>query len=51
MPTYPLVSHPTLDNTLAWRDGTPVSARTFLADVMALAPMLPPGGHVFNACA
>lgn len=51
MPTYPLVSHPTLDHTLAWRDGTPVSARTFLADVMALAAMLPPGGHVFNACA
>lgn len=51
MPTYPLVSHSTLDNTLAWRDGTPVSARAFLADVMALAPMLPSGGHVFNACA
>lgn len=51
MPTYPLVSHSTLDRTLAWRDGAPVSARAFLADVMALAPMLPPGAHVFNACA
>nr|WP_311528786.1 AMP-binding protein [uncultured Ralstonia sp.] len=51
MPTYPLVSHPTLDHTLAWRDGTPVCARAFVADVMALAAMLPPGGHVFNACA
>jgi len=51
MPTYPLVSHPSLDHTLAWRDGAPVSARAFLADVMALAAMLPPGGHVFNACA
>ncbi|CAJ0693189.1 hypothetical protein LMG19089_01130 [Ralstonia edaphis] len=51
MPTYPLVSHSTLDHPLAWRDGAPVSARAFLADVVALAPMLPPGGHVFNACA
>lgn len=51
MSTYPLVSHSTLDRTLAWRDGAPVSARAFLADVMALAPLLPPGAHVFNACA
>ena len=51
MPTYPLVSHPTLEHTLAWRDGAPVSARAFVADVMALAATLPRGGHVFNACA
>jgi len=51
MPTYPLVSHPSPDHTLAWRGGTPVPTRAFLADVMALAAMLPPGGHVFNACA
>lgn len=51
MPTYPLISHPSPDHTLAWRDGVPVSARAFLADVMALAAMLPPGGYVFNACA
>lgn len=51
MPTYPLVSHTSLDHTLAWRDGTPVSVRAFLADVKRLAAMLPPGGHVFNACA
>ncbi|MCO5397190.1 AMP-binding protein [Ralstonia soli] len=51
MPTHPLVSHPSLDDTLAWRDGAPVSARAFLGDVMTLAAMLPPGGHVFNACA
>ncbi|NMV39606.1 AMP-binding protein [Ralstonia insidiosa] len=51
MPTYPLVSHTSLDHTLAWRDGAPVSVRAFLADVKRLAAMLPPGGHVFNACA
>jgi len=50
MPTYPLVSHPSLDLTLAWRDGAPVPVRAFLADVMALAARLPAGGHVFNAC-
>lgn len=51
MPTTPLVSHPSLHQTLAWRDGAPVTARAFLGDVMALAAMLPTGGHVFNACA
>ncbi len=50
MPTYPLVSHSSLDHTLAWCDGAPVSLRTFLADVMRLAAMLPASGHVFNAC-
>ncbi|MDE2202798.1 MAG: AMP-binding protein [Burkholderiaceae bacterium] len=51
MPTYPLVSQPSLEHTLAWRDGAPVTVRAFLADVLGLAAMLPPGGHVFNACA
>ncbi|WP_296228250.1 AMP-binding protein [Ralstonia sp. UBA689] len=51
MPTYPLVSHPSLDHTIAWRDGAPVPVRAFLADVMRLAAQLPAGSHVFNACA
>lgn len=50
MPTYPLVSHPSLEHTLARRDGVPVTVRTFLGDVMGLAAALPPGDHVFNAC-
>ncbi|WP_426396885.1 AMP-binding protein [Ralstonia sp. R-29] len=50
MSTYPLVSHPSLDHTLAWRDGAPVPVRAFLGDVMALAARLPAGGNVFNAC-
>lgn len=50
MPTYPLVFHTSPDQTIAWRDGTPVAVRTFLADVARLAAALPAGGHVFNAC-
>jgi len=50
MSTYPLVSHSSLDHTLAWRDGAPVPVRTFLPDVLRLAAMLPAGDHVFNAC-
>ncbi|MGV2287117.1 AMP-binding protein [Trinickia sp. YCB016] len=50
MPSFPLVTHSTLDEPIAWRDGAPVPVREFLADVAQLAAALPPGGHVFNAC-
>ncbi|HLX01703.1 MAG TPA: AMP-binding protein [Trinickia sp.] len=50
MPSFPLVSHSSLDEPIAWRDGAPVSVSEFLADVARLAAALPPGGHVFNAC-
>ncbi|MGN6085540.1 AMP-binding protein [Trinickia sp.] len=50
MPHLPLVSHPSPDRTIAWRDGSPVAVREFLADVDALAAHLPAGGHVFNVC-
>ncbi|WP_118179979.1 AMP-binding protein [Paraburkholderia phosphatilytica] len=50
MLSLPLVSHPSLDQTIAWRDGSPVPVRTFLADVARLAAALPDGGHVFNQC-
>ena len=50
MPHFPLVSHPSPDRTIAWRDGSPVAVREFLADVGALAAHLPAGGHVFNVC-
>jgi len=50
MPSFPLVSHPLPDQTIAWRDGTPVTVREFLADVNALAATLPAGRHVFNVC-
>ncbi|BAO91779.1 acyl-coenzyme A synthetase/AMP-(fatty) acid ligase-like protein (plasmid) [Caballeronia cordobensis] len=50
MQTFPLVFHASPDQTIAWRDGAPVSVRAFLADVRALAAALPDGGHVFNVC-
>jgi acyl-coenzyme A synthetase/AMP-(fatty) acid ligase len=50
MPSFPLVFHPSLDQTIAWRNGTPVAVREFLADVRALASDMPSGRHVFNVC-
>ncbi|WP_322039789.1 AMP-binding protein [Burkholderia diffusa] len=50
MPTYPLVFHSSPDQTIAWRDGTPVSVGAFVADVARVAAALPAGGHVFNVC-
>lgn len=50
MQTFPLVFHASPDQTIAWRDGAPVSVREFLADVRTLADALPEGGHVFNVC-
>ncbi|SAK71375.1 beta-hydroxyacyl-ACP dehydratase [Caballeronia catudaia] len=50
MQTFPLVFHASPDQTIAWRDGAPVSVREFLADVRTLAAALPEGGHVFNVC-
>ncbi|WP_296652636.1 AMP-binding protein [Paraburkholderia sp.] len=50
MSSYPLLFHPAPGRTIAWRDGAPVSVRTFLADVARVAAALPSGGHVFNVC-
>jgi acyl-coenzyme A synthetase/AMP-(fatty) acid ligase len=50
MSSFPLLFHSSPDQTLAWRDGAPVSVRTFLADVARLAAVLPEGRHVFNVC-
>jgi acyl-coenzyme A synthetase/AMP-(fatty) acid ligase len=50
MPSFPLVFHASPDQTIAWRNGAPVSVRTFLADVNRVAAALPEGGHVFNVC-
>ena len=50
MPSFPLLFHSSSAQTIAWRDGTPVSVREFLADVTYLAKTLPAGGHVFNMC-
>ncbi|MCW5119345.1 acyl-CoA synthetase family protein [Burkholderia cenocepacia] len=50
MPTHPLVFHSSPDRTIAWRDGSPVTVRAFVADVARVAAALPAGGHVFNVC-
>ena len=50
MPSLPLLFHSSSAQTIAWRDGSPVSVREFLADVTRLAKALPEGGHVFNMC-
>ncbi|MFP6562303.1 AMP-binding protein [Paraburkholderia sp. B3] len=50
MPTHPLIFHTSPRQVIAWCDGSPVTARAFLADVARVAAALPPGGHVFNVC-
>ncbi len=50
MPTQPLVFHTSPRQVIAWRDGSPVTVRAFLAEVARVAAALPPGTHVFNVC-
>ncbi|RYF38259.1 MAG: acyl-CoA synthetase, partial [Comamonadaceae bacterium] len=51
MPAFPLVSHNSPDQALAWRHGAPITVAQFLLDVSRLAAALPAGRHVLNACA
>ncbi|PKO35427.1 MAG: beta-hydroxyacyl-ACP dehydratase [Betaproteobacteria bacterium HGW-Betaproteobacteria-7] len=50
MKHVPLLGHASLDDIFAWRQDGPVSVRRFLADVRALAILLPPGRHLLNVC-
>lgn len=50
MPMFPLITHERADSVIAWRDGRPVTAARFLADVAALSRQLPAGTHMLNAC-
>lgn len=50
MRTLPLVTHTSLDKTVAWRKGTAISVEKFLTDVAYLAALLPHGKHVLNIC-
>lgn len=45
----PLITHAP-KQTLVWRQGCPISARTFLCDVHRLAAALPQGRYLFNLC-
>jgi len=48
----PLVGHAHAEATVAHEDGRPVAAARFVADVVALADRMPPGGGaVLNGCA
>ena len=48
MSLQPLIQADDLDAPLAWRDGTPIARRQYLADVHALAARLPEGGPMLN---
>ena len=50
MEKFPLLTHRDPGDVVAWRHGRPVTVAAFLADVRRLSRLLPPGGHVFNAC-
>ena len=45
-----MISHTEPDAVVAYRAGTPVVAREFLADVARVAAALPAGDHVLNVC-
>lgn len=50
MKTVPLLGHASLDDIFAYRSAGAVRVRDFLADVEALATMLPSGRHLLNVC-
>ena len=50
MPTLPLLTHISLDQTIAWRQGAAIPVKKFLGDVAHLAALLPAGRHVLNIC-
>ena len=51
MDTIALLSHGHAEAVIAYRGGTPISARRFLSDAAHLARTLPSGHHVLNVCA
>jgi acyl-coenzyme A synthetase/AMP-(fatty) acid ligase len=50
MATFPLITHERADRAIAWRDGEPVAAGRFLADVAQVRACLPAGRHMLNTC-
>jgi acyl-coenzyme A synthetase/AMP-(fatty) acid ligase len=49
-PLLPLLADTDLSRVFAWRDAQSISAGAFLAEVMALAAVLPPAGYAVNLC-
>lgn len=50
MNTLPLLGHASLDDIFAYRPAGPVCVRDFLAEVAALAVLLPDGRYLLNVC-
>ncbi|HYD33254.1 MAG TPA: AMP-binding protein [Methylophilaceae bacterium] len=47
---FPLLTHHSLEQTVAWYKGRAVSVAEFLMDVTHLATTLPTGSHILNVC-
>lgn len=50
MQKLPLISHSSLDSTVAWHKNAAITAGQFLADAAALAQALPANRHILNVC-
>ena len=50
MTSVPLLAQNDLAATFAWRPDGPLSVADYLADVHALAGLLPATGHLLNLC-
>lgn len=50
MARLPLIAHRSPESVVAWRDGQPISAARYLADVQGAAAAMPGRGHVLNVC-
>lgn len=50
MQNLPLVTHTSLDKTLAWHKGVAISVQKFLTDVNYLSALLPDSQYVLNVC-
>jgi len=47
---YPLVSHQSVDEIVAWRKGVAITVAQFLEDVAQLAALMPAGKYLLNIC-
>lgn len=45
-----LIGHRRASDVVAWREGRPISAQRYLADVLALARLLPDAHYMINGC-
>lgn len=50
MHVAPLIAHGAPDAIVAFRNGSPIRAGRFIADIAQLSARLPTTGHVLNAC-